>query len=168
MSERSTIGAFVSRCFRRKQRLPFTTFEEAHRREVAENMAVLDANRRRLRQEERAREIAVLWPVGAGLLVAAVAPQLQDLAAGIGPWAVMLLFPFAVLAERPEIQVGHITGLLPQIMLYAQFPLEGLLARIILRRGIRPLAVAGQVMLFHLLGIMELWMLSPEARKLLL
>lgn len=167
ITERSTHAKGLLGLLRRRQTPAYTSFEEARRHEIAENMAILHAHRWRERQEKFVRHMIALWPVGAGLLVSAFAPLLKAGAEGIGPWAVTLLFPFVVLAERPEIQVGPITHWLPTIMLYAQFPIEGLLARIILRRRVRPLAVTGQVMLFHFLGIVELWMLSGTARELL-
>lgn len=153
--------------FGRKPADPCAVFDQARQQELAESMAILRQHRKAERMRDRAERLTALWPLGVGLLLAMLAPQLQALAAAAGPWGTTLVFPFVVLAARPEIQVGPITHLLPAIMLCAQFPIEGLLARIVLRRHVRPLGVAAQVLLFHFLGIAELFMLSGAAGQLL-
>jgi hypothetical protein len=100
-------------------------------------------------------------------VLAAFSPALKAITNLIGPWTTMLVFPYAVLAERPELQVGPLTHLLPTIMLFAQFPIEGLLARIILRRSVLPVSVAVQVLLFHFLGIVEVWMLYGASQPII-
>lgn len=167
MSERSGSAAGFFRLFRRPPPDPHTAIDQTRARELAESMAILRERQKRERSQFRMNRIVKLWPVGVGLALGVLSPVLQAVAELFGPWCRTLVFPFVVLAQRPEIQVGPITHLLPTFMLYAQFPIEGLLARIILKRRIHPLGVAGQVALFHFLGILELWMLSGVGQRLL-
>lgn len=153
--------------FRRKQPLPYEPWEAAHQREIAEGMTLLKARRRKENEEQRLKNVVAMWPIGVGLILAAFAPVLQTAAQAIGPWAMTIVFPFVVLAERPEMKVGPITYLLPSIMLYAQFPVEGLLAKIILRRPVLPFSVMMQVLLFHFLGIAEVWLLNGVGQQVM-
>lgn len=108
------------------------------------------------------------WPVAAGALLALVAPQLHALMARFEPWGMWLVFPFAVLAGRPELHVPvRFVQSLPLIVLYLQFPLEGLAARVILQRRITAPAVAGQIMYFHYLAGLQLLMLSGAVARAL-
>jgi branched-subunit amino acid transport protein AzlD len=121
--------------------------------------------RERLRQEEKLRKFLLrlgrLWPVGVGVVLACYAPELRDLVAPFQPWGMRLLFPFVVICGRQEIQMGGaMTQMLPQAMLYLQFPAEGLLAKIILKNRVTLTGVAGQLFLFHFLGVVELWLVS--------
>jgi hypothetical protein len=156
------------RIFRRDYPNPALVWYEGQRKmELEASLAVL---RQRQREERSVRRIKLLisyWPVAVGLLLGAAAPELQALAARFDYWGPVLAFPYVALAARPEIQAGPITHLLPAIMLYAQFPIEGWLARYILKRRIRLTSVAAQVLLFHFLGIAELWLLHGELGKLL-
>lgn len=52
-------------------------------------------------------------------------------------------------------------------MLFAQFPLFGLVAWSMLRRGIGPMRVAADVALIHCFGILDLWLLSAGADAIL-
>jgi len=52
-------------------------------------------------------------------------------------------------------------------MLYLQFPLEGLLAKIALRGNVRPYGVMVQVLYFHGLCIMELWLVNGGLWRLM-
>jgi hypothetical protein len=139
-------------------------WEELRRQEAAAGLALLEEKRRDERDEKRLRNLLSMWPLGVGILLAGFAPAMMSVAEAAGPVSVMLIFPFVVLASRPELQVGPITHILPTFMLYAQFPIEGLLARIILRRPVLPISVTVQVLLFHFLGIVEVWMLNGAAQ----
>ena len=128
--------------------------------ERAQSLAILRNRQRDERRAQNLRAIVSFWPVAVGILLGCMAPLLQHIAQLVGPWGMAVVFPFVVLAQRPEVQMGSITHLLPTIMLYAQFPLEGWLARIVLRRNVKAFPVAGHVLLFHFLGIAELLLLS--------
>ena len=66
-----------------------------------------------------------------GFILACFAPELSHLLARFPAWVMGAIFPFAVLAGRPELHLDTtLASVLPQTMLYAQFPIEGLLASI--------------------------------------
>lgn len=147
----------------RERKRAIASYETQRKREREASLAVLEARRK---AEERARvrqQVIELWPLWAGMAVGMFGPVIGFVAQLLGPSFMMLVFPFVVLAERPEIQVGPITHMLPTLMLYTQFPIEGLLAYSVLRHHVRPLGVIWQVSLFHFLGLAELWMLTGTA-----
>jgi hypothetical protein len=146
--------------FRGKEQARIQPWDAARQHEAAVGLALLAERRRNERFERRMKFFLSMWPLGIGIGLAIISPILLDTVQDWGPWGATLVFPFVVLANRPELQAGPITHLLPSIMLYAQFPIEGLLARLILRRPVLPFSVTIQVMLFHFLGIIEVWMLS--------
>ena len=152
---------------RRRSRAPFVPWEELRKRETDTSMAVLRQRRKLERREDRARRLISYWPLAAGLVLSLFAPMLKGVAESLGPWAMTLFFPFVVVARRPEIYLGDFTRLLPTVVLYAQFPVEGLFARLVLKRGLKPMSVAGQVFMFHLMGILELVMLTNVPSQLL-
>lgn len=146
--------------FRRRTAPPVADWEAARARERDESLAIL---RRRQGDERRARRMRRLiswWPVGAGVLAGCAAPLLEKAAVALAPWGMMLMFPFVLLAQRPEMQAGGPMHLLPAAMLYGQFPLEGVLARALLRGRPRVAPVAGHALLVHLLGVAELLLLN--------
>jgi len=149
---------------RRERAKAIASWQAQRKQEVEDSLAVLRARRAAERSAELRERLAALWPVWLGILLGLLGPAIQFVAEMVGPWCMALIYPFVVLAQRPEIQVGPITHWLPGIMLYVQFPIEGLLARIVLKRHVRPLGVMWHVLMFHFLGIAELWMLSGGAR----
>ncbi len=152
--------------FRRPRRRDYTPWEQIRQQEIDASMAVLRKRREAERETRRSTRLISWWPVGAGLVLSMFAPLLKDVAESLGPWAMTLIFPFVVVAQRPEVYAGHFTQYVPVAVLFAQFPLEGMFARLVLRRGLRPASVAGQVCMFHLLGILELVMLSSVPAQL--
>lgn len=109
-----------------------------------------------------------LWPIAVGLLLALFAPALGAFLTRSHPWGMWLVFPFALLAGRPELDVsGHLARILPQVILYAQFPVEGLLARMVLRRHVTLPGVTGQIVYFHFLAAVQLAMVSGILNPLL-
>jgi hypothetical protein len=107
------------------------------------------------------QDLARLWPVAVGVGLACCAPQLRDLIAPYQPWGMWILFPFVAIAKRPEMQFGgEISRMVPQLMLYAQFPLEGLIARIILKKRVTLPGVAQLIFFFHFLAVAELCLVS--------
>jgi hypothetical protein len=106
----------------------------------------LELERKRLSRQYWFR----FWPVAVGITVAFVAPQLREtLDLLFKPWGEGLVFPFVVLLERPELHLH--SSSLPNLMLYAEFPLEGLLAKSTISGKVTPLAVLGRVVCLHLL-----------------
>lgn len=150
----------------RQRKRAIASWEAQRKRELDASLAVLRARRTAERWMHLCRVILSLWPVWVGIYIGLFGSVIEPFVKSIGPWCVTLVYPFVVLASRPEFQFGTITAMLPTVMLYAQFPLEGLVAYIVLRRRSRPLSVIWQVFLLHFLGVMELWMLGGGAAML--
>ena len=66
----------------------------------------------------------------------------------------------------------HLTGFpahyLPLITLYAQFPLDGLIAKIVLKRRITVSGVATQVFLYHFLAAVQILLITGTIRQFFL
>ncbi|MGH9606555.1 MAG: hypothetical protein ACRD3N_12755 [Terracidiphilus sp.] len=123
--------------------------------------------------EERLRlrllQLGALWPVALGFGMGCYAPQMHKLLAQLPQWVMWLVFPFAILAGRPELHLyGEVSRILPLIAVYAQFPIEGLLARYVLRNSVTVPDVAREVLLFHFLGVAQLWLVSGALAQLTL
>jgi len=109
---------------------------------------------------------SVIWPLLMGLALALIAPKLVEMTGEIDPWLQRAAFPYVLLAQRPEFGLNwEFSGYLPRVILFAQFPLEGLLTVFNLRRRF-PLWVAiGQLIVIHLLGLFVLFLLIvPHGR----
>jgi hypothetical protein len=120
------------------------------------------------RQIRSLRSLASLWPVALGVLLGAYAPALRDLAANSAPWAVNLLFPFSALVSERGLHLSwDIAHALAQFLLYAQFPLEGLLARIVLKHRVGLFKVFGQVTCLHVLAVLYLGLASGSLSQIL-
>jgi hypothetical protein len=102
-----------------------------------------------------------LWPIALGTLLGLLAPQLRAFLMESHPWGMWVVFPFALLARRPELQFNEQIGrILPPLILYLQFPLEGLAARLALRQHVTVPGVTGQIFYFHFLGALQLVLVS--------
>jgi hypothetical protein len=101
------------------------------------------------------------WPVALGILASFFAPQLREFVEPYRPWGLWVSFPMVAISIRPEIYMGtKMASLMPMAMLYLQFPIEGLLAKIALKGNVTPYGVMVQVLYFHGLCIMQLWLLN--------
>jgi len=167
MTERIEPAEAARPLSRRERKRAIASWEAARRREREAGLAVLRARRKTEELERLRKKLIELWPLWVGMGAGLLGPAIAYVAQAIGSWCMTLVFPFVVLAERPEIQVGPVTHLLPQLMLYIQFPIEGWLAYFVLRHHVKPLSVIWQVMLFHFLGLAELWMLTGNPFELL-
>jgi hypothetical protein len=89
---------------------------------------------RQLHDERRTESIRYLvrfWPVAVGLVLGFFAPAIKDLLEPLNGWGMEIVFPFVVLCGRPELHLSSSTAAsISQFMLYAQFPIEGLVAKI--------------------------------------
>jgi|SRR5580658_9776646 hypothetical protein len=133
---------------------------------------LIAAFHRSLRAERRARSLeslARLWPVALGMLLGFYAPLLRDLAANSAPWAVTLLFPFSVVVGERGLNLSRDTAQgLAQFLLYAQFPLEGLLVRIMLKRRVDLVHVFSQVTFMHVFAVLYLVLVSGSFSSILM
>jgi len=72
-----------------------------------------------------------------------------------------LIFPYVLLPGQREVGLSEeLTRTLPQLMLYLQFPLEGLLTRLTFRRGIGLAGALGQLIFLHAIGALVLFLVS--------
>jgi hypothetical protein len=134
---------------------------------LQDNLAILRGRRIDEQRQRKLQNLASFWPLWLGIMMGMVAPQIQAFAQTFGDWGMTLAFPFVVLANRPEMQFGQILHL-PSIMLFAQFPLEGLVARFLLKRGALSVRVVVEVGLIHCFAILDLWLLSAGPATILM
>ena len=96
------------------------------------------------------------WPLALGVALGLLAPRLSALLAHSHPWGMWAVFPFVLLAGRPELHAGT----LPSIILYLQFPVEGLVVQWAMRRHVTVSGTAGRVFYLHYLCVLQLLMVS--------
>jgi hypothetical protein len=132
-----------------------------HVKEIEEEKAVFHAW---LRLEKFKRDLlwlASFWPLVGGVGLGLMAPWLGTVLGRSHPWMLWVFFPFSLLAEHPGLPAGlHLAASVPLLLLYAQFPLEGLIARMALRGRVTLPGVAGQVFYMQFLGTLQLVMVS--------
>ncbi len=125
--------------------------------EIATGLVLLDDQQRVQRRNKRIDSLIRSWPIALGICLSLCAPMMKDLLENFKPWGMWLVFPFVSLSERPELHLGdELKQLLPQIVLYAQFPFEGFAAKRFLKGRVTLRGVAGQVLLYHFLGIAQI------------
>jgi hypothetical protein len=147
-------------------RATFASFP-THIRQIEAEQAAFGVWQRVQRRRRWLGWLGNLWPVVIGLVLGLEAPKLYTLMVKFEPWGLWLVFPFAVLACRPELHVlAQLVRNLPVVVLYAQFPLEGLIARLALRRTTVP-GVAGQVFYLHYLAGLQLVMIGGAVTQAL-
>ena len=129
--------------------------------ETEANLVALRERQRHNKRERALTHYMEYWPVGVGLLISLVAPQIHDLLLPNESIGMSLVFPLVVIAGRPELYMGDkLAALLPAVMLYLQFPLEGFIARTMLKGKVTVTAVLGQVLLYQLMAITLIWLLN--------
>jgi hypothetical protein len=105
--------------------------------------------------------IASWWPVAVGLFLCGFTPEWLAMAQQAGVWAVRFAFPLTLLAAHKEIGINdQWAPMLPQIALYAQLPLEGLLTMITLARGRSLKSAIAQLVLVHAVAGFVLWLIT--------
>ena len=102
--------------------------------ELQANIAVIREEQRDERRHRSLAEWSSYWPVALGILGSSLQPEMR-----MGSW---------------------MAAMLPTAAMYLQFPLEGLLARFTLRKGLTVRRVIEQVGCFHGLCIVDLWLLN--------
>jgi hypothetical protein len=101
------------------------------------------------------------WPFAVGVGLACVAPQLRAWLGAWEPWGMRLVFPYVLLSGSHETGLSdEMTRMLPQLMLFLQCPLEGLLTRLTLRRGVSVAGALAQLVLIHALGAVVLTLIA--------
>jgi hypothetical protein len=140
-----------------------------HIQEIEEERREFRAWLRLQRIKLRLRRMLDLWPMALGLALGMAAPHLQVLLMRSHPWAMWVVFPFVLLAARPEVQTAsRLAGGLPMLMVYAQFPVEAFIVQLALRRRVTVRGVAGHVFYMHYLCAVQLLMISGVVGQALL
>jgi hypothetical protein len=152
----------------RRFRALFASFPTHIRQIEAEQNAFIEWQRVQ-RRKAWLRWVGKLWPIVVGVALGLAAPQLYKVVVKFEPWGLWLVFPFAVLACRPELHaIAQLVRNLPMVVLYLQFPLEGLIARLALRRRVTAGGVAGQVFYLHYLAGLQLVMIGGAVTQALM
>jgi hypothetical protein len=112
------------------------------------------------RWRARHRFSTAIWPFVIGVVLSIFAPRLREALSDLNPWIVRLVFPFVLLVERPEFGLRwDLGGYLPQIVLFLQFPVEGLWVTLKLRLRGRLTFVFAPLIFLHLVGAFVLYLL---------
>jgi hypothetical protein len=144
----------------------FQAIDALYEQEMQTNLAALNKQRLKGRRYQSAATWSEYWPFALGVAISCFVPQLRDFVDAFRPWGMWILFPFAAIANRPEIAIGNpIIANMPLLFMYAQFPIEGLMARFALRGNVTFLRVVGQVMFLHLFAMTELWLVNSPLTK---
>jgi len=105
------------------------------------------------------------WPVVVGVALGVAGAQVHRILAGLDPWAMRAVFPLALIMGLRETGLSEeLRRNLPEIMVFLQFPLEGLLMRAMLRRGSRLTATLSQLAFLHGVCALVLWMVAETPR----
>ena len=168
MLRRSEIKSGPNAGVRGNRSVALEAIDALYKQEMKANIAALRERRRSQRKQKSLMRLAEYWPVAVGVVISLFAPQMQEIVAPFKPWGMWIVFPFVSIAGRPEIFMGdRLAVLVPAVMLYAQFPLEGLLARFALKGNVTVPSVLGQVLFLHALCIIELWLVNGSVWQLL-
>jgi hypothetical protein len=112
------------------------------------------------RWRSRHRFSTAIWPFLIGITLSIFALDLSSLVSDLNPWIARLVFPFELLVERPEFGLRwYLGGYLPLIVLFLQFPLEGLWVTLNLRQRGRMSFAFAPLIFLHLVGAFVLFLL---------
>lgn len=112
--------------------------------------------------DEKPGFLQYCWPAIFGVILAVIAPQIWDkVSHDYGQAGLRWVFPFVKLLGRPELGLSpQLTQSLPQLFLYLQFPLEGLLISFFISRGAKYGRAIVQIGFVHFIAAFVLWLLS--------
>ena len=120
--------------------------------------------------EDKNKTLAGSWiswaPLAVGIVLGFLSPQLHALAAQWDPWGLRIVFPVVQVLGLRELGIGdELNRTLPQLMLYLQFPLEGLLVAMNMRRGMRFAMAIGPIPALHFVCGLVLWIVALGSLK---
>jgi hypothetical protein len=112
------------------------------------------------RRRSLVRDLLDWWPVLLGVVLAYYGAELRTILSSMGDWALRFFMPMVVMAYQANASGFAIASLsLPQVALILQFPLEGMMVRRNLRRGV-PLSTTVLLMfMLHVVSTLLIWML---------
>jgi hypothetical protein len=125
---------------------------------VRAGLIFLDDLQKERRHNKRIESLVRSWPIAVGIVLACFAPILSELLAVIKPWGMWVVFPFVALSARPELHLGSLSDMVTQAVLFLQFPVEGYFAKKILKGRVTLSGVTGQILLYHFLGVAQLFL----------
>ena len=108
-----------------------TAIDALYNLEMQANLLALRHQRRKERVQRSLAQWAEYWPMALGMLISVFAPQMREFVEAYRPWGLWVSFPMVAITMRPELHMSSaVATMLPTVMLYLQFPLEGLLAKV--------------------------------------
>jgi hypothetical protein len=125
---------------------------------LGSGLTFLDDLHRDRKRNKRLESLVRSWPIGAGIVLACFAPMLSELLGVFKPWGMWVVFPFVALCARPELHLGGLSQIVTQAALFLQFPVEGYFAKKILKGRVTLSGVTGQILLYHFLGVAQLFL----------
>jgi hypothetical protein len=135
--------------------------DEIEQRQTSQLIAAYHQRRRFERRIRSVLSLVNLWPIALGVLLGICAPFLRDLAANFAPWVSTVLFPFSAMVGDREFHLSRDTAqAIAHFLLYAQFPLEGMLARMVLKHRSSLFKVFGEVVSLHALAVLYVGLAS--------
>jgi hypothetical protein len=126
--------------------------------------ATTDKKRRApARKKKKKSALLVWWPLLLGIVVTPLTIHFASILALEGPSALRLLYPYVLLIKDPAFGLSSDLGnALSQGMMYAQFPIYGLVMALTLRS--RSLASAlGTVVVIHGAAVFALFLMAHMA-----
>jgi hypothetical protein len=110
--------------------------------------------------------LSIVWPMLIGAALAFIAPRILDALTAPDAhldWAARAVFPYVLIASQPQFRMyGDYSSQLPQFLLLAQFPLEGVLTTFNLRRRLGAGLAIGLLIVIHLVGAFILFLLTQR------
>lgn len=104
---------------------------------------------------------ALWWPLAVGVALGLLSPQMMTVVDGWDPWGVRVVFPFVQFCSLSDIGLSaELTRALPELMLFLQFPLEGLLTVSNLSRGVKLSVAIQQLVFLHAVTALVLWIVA--------
>jgi hypothetical protein len=116
--------------------------------------------RRAPARKTKSKTFLIWWPLLLGIVVTPLTIHFASILALEGPSALRLLYPYVLLIKDPAFGLSSDMGnALSQGMMYAQFPIYGLVMALTLRS--RSVASAlGTVVVVHGLGVFVLFLMA--------
>jgi hypothetical protein len=108
--------------------------------------------------------LEICWPLLPAIALGIFSPRIYAALTMHEPLIMWFVFPFVVVFGRPEFGFSEeLTRTLPQLFIYIQFPLEGLLTVFNLSRRVSFASAMAQLIFLHCVCAFVLWLLSQPA-----
>ena len=102
------------------------------------------------------------WPVAVGLFLSGFAAEWHGMAEQIGLWGMRFTFPFSLIAQQRHLLnlSDHMAAVLPNVAIYAQLPVDGLLLTLTFAQTRNLKSAILQVTLVHAVCAFVLWLIT--------